>query len=320
MRRKHEGSEQITENYLSAYIQSGDLIISFSGCVVKNTGEWSAAPHFHTNYELHYVARGSAKLVSKTNTLDVGEGSLCLIAPHCIHYTMENSGGVVHLALNFELNNNKTAAPQKKVGVAAEFSEYGYYSDIFKSVKSSQVFEGGELLRLCCEKLINASNGGRIQSRFGFDAMLRMLFFETAEIVYEINIKKGDAGCAAAKSPNRNANPDSYREEENTRRRWIIDNLISERFYSRLTYDVLSGMLFLSRRQCMRTVKSLTGMTLNELILKQRMNTAMILIETSDMTLDEISGNIGYSSYSGFYTAFKKYFKTAPQNIKGKST
>ena len=43
-----------------------------------------------------------------------------------------------------------------------------------------------------------------------------------------------------------------------------------------------------------------------DMITQKRMKIAHILLESTEMTLKEISEYVGYGSYSGFYKAFRK--------------
>ena len=72
--------------------------------------------------------------------------------------------------------------------------------------------------------------------------------------------------------------------------------------------EILASVLSLSQRQTLRIVNNLTGHTINDLILKQRMNVGIAAIKNTDFTLKQISEMVGYETYSGFYIAFNKFF------------
>ena len=54
------------------------------------------------------------------------------------------------------------------------------------------------------------------------------------------------------------------------------------------------------------------GEDFKSLVVRQRINTANALMKTTDLTLDEISREIGYNSYSGFYMAYIKLMGYPP--------
>ena len=87
---------------------------------------------------------------------------------------------------------------------------------------------------------------------------------------------------------------------------FIIDSYIETRYASSPSLSELSEELKLSEKQAARLVKSYTGYSFTDMITQKRMKIAHILLDTTDMTLKEISEYVGYSSYSGFYKAFRK--------------
>ena len=78
----------------------------------------------------------------------------------------------------------------------------------------------------------------------------------------------------------------------------------------------LAKELHLSNMQTQRIVKKYTDKTFGENLLIQRMTIAENLMETSDMSLLEISEYVGYHSYCGFWKAYKKYQAMKCETIK----
>ena len=87
---------------------------------------------------------------------------------------------------------------------------------------------------------------------------------------------------------------------------FIIDSYIETRYASSPSLAELSEELKLSEKQTARLVKSYTGYSFTDMITQKRMKIARILLESTEMTLKEISEYVGYGSYSGFYKAFRK--------------
>lgn len=74
----------------------------------------------------------------------------------------------------------------------------------------------------------------------------------------------------------------------------------------------ISAALNLSPKQTQRIIMKETGLTFLELLTSRRMHMADYLIDHSNMTLNEIAQYVGYSSYSGFWKA-RKRFQTEKQ-------
>ena len=87
--------------------------------------------------------------------------------------------------------------------------------------------------------------------------------------------------------------------------------LIYEFFSNRYSEDVhlsdLAEDLHLSERQAERLVIEHTGNSFRDELTVTRVNIARQLLETSDMTLAEVAGYVGYRSYAGFWKAMKRY-------------
>lgn len=55
------------------------------------------------------------------------------------------------------------------------------------------------------------------------------------------------------------------------------------------------------------------GKSFSELLLEQRMERAVILLEGTNLPVDEIATLLGYSNSSNFYKAFREYFNASPR-------
>ena len=62
----------------------------------------------------------------------------------------------------------------------------------------------------------------------------------------------------------------------------------------------------LGNKQTEREVKRITGNTFTAELSKRRIEAAVALTQTTDLPLVKISELVGYSSYCGFYKAYKR--------------
>ncbi len=93
---------------------------------------------------------------------------------------------------------------------------------------------------------------------------------------------------------------------------YINDN-ISE---SNLNVEHLADDMSLSRSQLYRKIKALTGMTVNELIRKVRLERAKQLLESGSESVSEVGFKVGFSSASYFSKCFKNEFGMLPTEMK----
>lgn len=89
--------------------------------------------------------------------------------------------------------------------------------------------------------------------------------------------------------------------------KYIISEFFSLNYNKNITVADLAKELSLSSVQAQRIIKKHTGKTFGENLLEYRMTVANNLIETTDMTMEDVAAYVGYSSYSGFWKAYKKY-------------
>ena len=62
-------------------------------------------------------------------------------------------------------------------------------------------------------------------------------------------------------------------------------------------------------------VKEKTGKSFSEIRLEERMKKAKLLLEETDLTINEIALLLGYSSTGNFYKAFQNYYHTSPRDL-----
>lgn len=60
-----------------------------------------------------------------------------------------------------------------------------------------------------------------------------------------------------------------------------------------------------------------TGVTFREHVAAARMDGARLLLERTDMTVDEVAGTVGYASTSNFHKAYRKAFGVTPRGRRG---
>ena len=92
-------------------------------------------------------------------------------------------------------------------------------------------------------------------------------------------------------------------------RELIIDDFFSKNYTLNVTLDDIANELKLSKKQCEREIKRITGTTFTAELTQRRINAAIILSQTTDLPLTKISELVGYSSYSGFYKAYQRKIK-----------
>lgn len=101
-----------------------------------------------------------------------------------------------------------------------------------------------------------------------------------------------------------------------TNRELIIEEFFTKKYNSNVTLDDLAQELMLSHKQTEREVKRITGNTFAEELSKRKIEAAIVLSQTTSLSLTEISKLVGYTSYCGFYKAYKNRFNRSPKELR----
>lgn len=100
---------------------------------------------------------------------------------------------------------------------------------------------------------------------------------------------------------------------------FTVKAYIKEHISETLNVEMLARLVSLSPDYLTRVFKKESQMTLNDYIIQQRMFLAKELLMTSNMSVNRVSDKIGYTNYSYFSKAFKKYYGISPREMQQKS-
>ncbi len=277
----------------------GDAEICFFSstnlCAFSDT--WANITHFHYCYEFHYVKSGFAEIEDQqTGTLFIAEDMLCAVPPQASRPIPRSANGIERTTLAIRLEKL-----EKKV--AGMFSEYAYYTEILERIQTVRVLNAASLLPLI-RKIGVLSRKSSYSAEHMLAAYLSVFFIELCSLLNQDTHESISASL-----------PREDRSLHKIHRRWIIENYITNSYTNENPIEELMLQMHLSKRQTDRVVYQLMGESLAQLIAKQRMLETKKYLQTTSMTLEEISERVGYRSYSGFYNAVRKYCDTTPEKL-----
>ena len=99
-----------------------------------------------------------------------------------------------------------------------------------------------------------------------------------------------------------------YRQKVNR----VID-YISANLHQPLALDKLAEQIYVSQRQLLRIMRSALNEPLYSYIARQRVERAVMYMQTEPMSLTTLAEMVGYESAQSFAKAFKKQFGTSPK-------
>ena len=262
--------------------------------------EWDSSAHFHVYHEIHLIKSGYVSLVADKTHLDIKSGDVCLLSPQVNHYTEEYSDDLLMFSILF----NMTKLYDKSKN-ADDFSEFSYYSGILESNKGCTIVNRAKIFDIFEE--INAC--GKSKEKSHIVKILFALFF----VEFFDGLKKNQN--------NKNFEiTDGYESDEVARQKHITEGFFQWKYTERITIKDLADELNLSVSQTGRIVKKFFGMGFKKVLLKQRIESACMLINKSNMSLGTIAEKSGYLSYNGFFFAFKTYTGMTPEEYKNRRT
>ncbi|MBQ8248791.1 MAG: helix-turn-helix domain-containing protein [Clostridia bacterium] len=248
--------------------------------------------HAHHYDEIHYIFSGTTTLMLEGNKPDVvlSEGDFCLVPAGVYHCRLSNE--VSHVIFAVEIESGKS---QKK----GDSEAYHKLRAILDAKGVPFVFNDPNITdaMLQYQKL-------RYKDSLLKETQLATVLMNA--ILYALNLlRESDIPVDADTLPK----PTS---ELTDKRRIIIENHIDDFFNSNDGLKTLAAKLYLSERRTSEIVREIMGESFKDLVIKERMTVASILIKCKKYSLEKIADMVGYHSYSGFYTAYRSFFGHPP--------
>lgn len=255
---------------------------------------WQDTTHFHVDSEIHIILSGSAVIEIDGKDVQINAGDVCLLAPRSSHYPKTCSDTLEKTNFSFSLTQNYNYSRSGK-----GFSEYVFYSNIFKSVSAYFIINDAELLSIV-QKLI--AEPDESQNEHICEALLAVFFITLAKRIKEHHL------------PYKEQTFRGESENENSfRQRKIVEGFFQNRYNEEISIEDLAKELCVSVPHTHRIVKKVFDGGFKKTLMKQRIEHACMLIKQNELTLTEIAYRCGYTSYNGFLSAFKNYMGKTPK-------
>ena len=248
--------------------------------------------HGSNSYEIHYIYEGYGKVKINGIFYDLKPGTLYITGPHVGHAQIPCSEDpmceyCVYLEATHEKNKRKKC-------------DIGSIAELF----TSNPFWLGE----------DTQNVLTIMQQLFFEIEHQLLGYEESivsllrQLIISIvrNYKE-------IKSLSRNFTHLTFTDNKPL--------LIEEYFlyeYNNLSLEDLSSRLNLSPRQTERYLKEHYGKTFIQKKTESKMATAALLLSDKNLSITDISDDLGYSSIEHFSTAFKRYYGLSPSTYRKK--
>lgn len=241
---------------------------------------YSRHTHKHSYYELHIILEGKCVLQTEDNVYTVEAGQFVLVSPGVYHKFSNPTDLGDHHCISFELS-------KKMVPTAEKLYIYTKENPVW-------IGDGASMLNVV-KRLQIESDQERIFSEEIKYMLNRMILLD---LLREIEVS------ALFSNPGRSTLVDE--------KSMLIDIFLNCNYHMSAGEEELANFLGLSRRQLGRILKKMYGKGYREKIIEIRSEVACDLLCHSNLSIREISEQVGYSTPSNFIAFFRKAVGVTP--------
>lgn len=256
--------------------------------------------HSHDHFEINYVYHGSCQLLFEQQTLNLTEGTLCILSPDSSHNLMtEGDSLVVAIMVRKSTFEKVFWNLLKDQNVIASFFRSSLYADnrpnylLFYTDNTTEQKHYAQ--RLFLEKHMKdifSENNCICYLSLLFSSILRN-YAESARL-YDFS------------------NSDNTVFQFNVLMQYIITN------YNYVTLSDLSEKFHYSPSFFSKLIRGRLGKSFSEIVKELKLQNGKELLLNTDYSVNRIADVIGYESASYFSRAFKKAYGISPQAYRRK--
>ena len=271
----------IEDTEITLLVDSGTRIIT------HHLAENMMPLHIHPHYELFFVDQGGLRVLLADGEMLLGPNDLIIIAPNVEHLTLLTSENSSRINLKFHIRKNTLNR------------DMSFWGALNGALSAPWV-----LLRN--HPALKESLKNLYHCMLRQDKLYECLYFHEFSVRF-LSVVPSCADRAPARP---------LRLESDIMRYHTVSSIINGEFNSDISLEYIAKALNLSVRQTSRVIQECYGVSFSQLILENKMRYAAKLLESSSLSVAEISRQAGYASVKGFYHSFKKRFHMLPSEYR----
>lgn len=253
--------------------------------------------HWHYEFQLTYVVRGTISVFCNQQTIDLHEGQGIYINPEVLHMIRDRyDSDAMFISLD--------VSPKLLTSFPNSVFERSYVKPVFCSSAADAVIldPGVFWQKKILDEAMRIEQDYKSRS-FGWElAVSSSLYAIWKELVCHLHESLTEHDAPAA---------DGARMRRNQRIKEIL-SYIREHFTEKITLDEIAKHLHLSTNECCRFFKKNMNCTLFEYITEYRLSKSMELLEHTDLPVSQIAYESGFGSSSYFIEKFRKNVGMTP--------
>ncbi len=237
--------------------------------------------HAHTYFELILFLNGICRFSINGQEYTMGDGDVAAVCPHEQHEF--HSRDCVLVSVKFSQHLFEETLP---VPIHPAFS--------CNSAVQETPAAFNELRRLIAEIVRNND-----KQESGFELRNWAYTYELMDVLYN-NFRREDDSKSGVMA------------RRHAERMEKISNIIEDRYNQELTLSDIASELYLSVPYLSRFFENHFGTTFLSYLTDVRLNHAVFLLETTDLTIEDVSGKSGFPNSHSFVQSFKRKYDTLP--------
>lgn len=253
--------------------------------------------HWHYEFQLTYVVRGTISVFFNQQTIDLHERQGIYINPEVLHMIRDRyDSDAMFISLD--------VSPKLLTSFPNSVFERSYVKPVFCSSAADAVIldPGVFWQKKILDEAMSIEQDYKSRS-FGWElAVSSSLYAIWKELVCHLHESLAEHDAPAA---------DGARMRRNQRIKEIL-SYIREHFTEKITLDEIAKHLHLSTNECCRFFKKNMNCTLFEYITEYRLSKSMELLEHTDLPVSQIAYESGFGSSSYFIEKFRKNVGMTP--------
>ena len=245
--------------------------------------------HWHSGFQFCYVTSGEIIMQTVKRKVILEEGDGMFIQSQQVHKAMNRSKKAEYISLNLPIHFLGLEGSE----LYYRFMEPVLHAESVESIiirkKDSDMAEFLAVLKTCAKKIVSEN------SIYSLNLLADLLLL-WEELFRQISI----TDCSQVKR-----NGINKRVQELLR-------YLQTNYNKKVTLQDIANHVNLSKSECSRFFKKITGETIFEYLLKYRIEKSIELLRNTDMTITEIAYETGFMSQSYYDQRFRKVKGISP--------
>ena len=258
------------------------------------------SPHTHDFIEIVYIAEGTGRHYIDNTLYNVKKGDILFINYKQLHAYAASDKMIQYNILLTPKFISETLNDNESINDVFAFLSLGSFDYIANEEKQVISFKGLEMLEV--DSIVQNMEREFLCKYDGYQAVLKsymqVLFFKIIRKIQDVI-------------------PVDVRECISSTLLEVL-NYVEKNLSKKISISELANKSFYSPQYFSRAFKQCYGKTLTEYIIEERMKKAMELLKESDMSVEHIAHEVGYTDRSRFYKVFKRAIGITPGEYRRK--